>query len=133
MYNKNKLTESEKGLLIFIEKNKEKLKEIFKGDEKMKKTVEDLSMLEIYKMDEEFYESYDHEEFRKIVEKQEREEEIREATVKSKEEGIAEGAKQEKIDIARSMLKEKLTIEQISKITGLSIEEINKLKEEENE
>ena len=129
LYNKDKLTESEKGLLIFIEKNKEKLKEIFKGDEKMKKTVEDLSMLEIYKMDEEFYESYDHEEFRKIVEKQEREEEIREATVKSKEEGIAE----RNIEIAKNLIVMNIKVEDISKATGLSVEEISKIKEEINQ
>ena len=39
LYNKGELTKEEKKLLIFVETNKEKLKEIFEGDKKMKETV----------------------------------------------------------------------------------------------
>ena len=42
-------------------------------------------------------------------------------------EGIVQGKKQEKINIANIMLKEKMDISTISKITGLSISEITKL------
>ena len=120
LYNKGKLTKEEKGLLMFIETNMHKLKEIFKGDEEMKKTVEDLSAVEFFKKDIEFYESYDHEEFEKEVEKEAREEEIAEA----KEEGIH----QRNIEIAKKMLSKNMNINEISEITNLSIEEINKIK-----
>ena len=43
------------------------------------------------------------------------------------EQGIHEGAKQEKIAIAKNMKKQKITNETICKVTGLSIEEIKNL------
>ena len=46
------------------------------------------------------------------------------------EEGIKEGAKQKKIEIAKSMLEANMKIEDISKFTNLSKEEIIHLKEE---
>ena len=46
------------------------------------------------------------------------------------EEGIKEGAKQEKIEIAKNLLKMNLAIEDIEKATDLSKEEIIHLKEE---
>lgn len=109
---------------MFIETNKEKLKKIFEGDERMKKTVEDLSVLEFYKTDEEFYESYDHDEFKKTVEEQARQEDMKEA----KEEGIKEGITERNIEIAKEMLKDNTNLELISKYTNLSIDEIEKLK-----
>ena len=41
--------------------------------------------------------------------------------------GIEEGAKEEKIQIAKKMLKEKVSIEFIIKVTGLSKEEVEQL------
>ena len=43
------------------------------------------------------------------------------------EEGKIEGAKEEKIQIAKKMLKEKVIIEFIIKVTGLSKEEVEQL------
>ncbi len=49
---------------------------------------------------------------------------------KGYEEGKAEGRKDEKIEIAKSMLEDNIPIETIAKFTKLSIEEIEQLKEE---
>ena len=46
----------------------------------------------------------------------------------SKEKGMIQGKKDEKVEIAKSMLKDGLTKNAISKYTGLSIKEIDKLK-----
>ena len=46
------------------------------------------------------------------------------------EEGKAEGRKDEKIEIAKSMLEDNIPIEIIAKFTKLSIEEIEQLKKE---
>ena len=42
----------------------------------------------------------------------------------AKEEGIEEGAKLEKLEIAKNMLKEKVDLQIIAKVTGLTKEEI---------
>lgn len=156
LYNKNKLTKEEKRLLIFIETNKKKLKEIFRGDKNMNETVEDLEMDKFYKKDIEFYNSYDHEEFKKIVHEEAMEEERREIRQEAEEkgrseglakgltkglakglakgraeghaEGFSEGQTSEKINIAKKSLSKGIDIDTISQITGLSLEEINKLK-----
>ena len=44
-----------------------------------------------------------------------------------REDGLAEGRRDEKIEIAKSMLDKKYDIHEITGLTGLSIEEINKL------
>ena len=44
-----------------------------------------------------------------------------------KAEGLEEGAKAEKIEIAKNLLKDGIPIEVVSKNTGLSIEELEKL------
>ena len=49
---------------------------------------------------------------------------------KGYEEGIEDGRKEEKIQIAKKMLKKGNSIEDICDITGLSIEEIEKLRKE---
>ena len=43
------------------------------------------------------------------------------------EQGVKQGSKQEKLEIARAMLNKKMNIETISEIIGLSIEEIKEL------
>ncbi len=45
----------------------------------------------------------------------------------AKNEGLQEGRKKEKLEIARAMLKANLSVNQISKLTGLSGEEIESL------
>lgn len=60
LYNKDKLNQEEKRLVIFIEKRKEKLKELYKGDENMKDTIENLEEVG-YLEDEGFAIEYDKE------------------------------------------------------------------------
>ena len=52
------------------------------------------------------------------------------ATRKGLEQGIAQGTKNEKIEIAKNLLKEKVDIKIIISATGLSKEEIEELKKE---
>ena len=47
-----------------------------------------------------------------------------------KAEGIEEGAKAEKIEIAKNLLKSKVSFDLVSESTGLSVEEIEELKKE---
>lgn len=49
-------------------------------------------------------------------------------TYDAKQEGLKEGAKQQKIEIAKKMLENKMDIETIAKLTGLTKEEIKNLK-----
>ena len=49
------------------------------------------------------------------------------ATIKGREEGLAEGKSSATIEIAKSMKAEGMTIDMISKFTGLSVEEIGAL------
>ena len=65
-------------------------------------------------MDEEFKLHYNAEAVRKKTE----------IKIESYQNGLEQGSKQEKIEIARNMLKENLATTIISKITGLSKEEI---------
>ena len=44
-----------------------------------------------------------------------------------KEAGLKEGAKKEKVSIAKNLLKDGIPIDVVSKNTGLSVEELNKL------
>jgi len=53
---------------------------------------------------------------------------IQNATHKAKAEGIAEGRKEEKIEIAKALLKQRLNLKQIAKVIGLSMQEIKSLK-----
>ena len=48
-----------------------------------------------------------------------------------KAEGLEEGAKAEKIEIAKNFLKDGIPIEVISKNTGLSVEELEELEKKE--
>ena len=48
----------------------------------------------------------------------------------AKEEGLAEGKTEERLEIAKKMLEMGLSVEQITEATGLSEEEVLKLKSE---
>ena len=60
--------------------------------------------------------------------KESHEERKREMIEEAENKGEAKGKKEEKFEIAKSMLRDGLTENTISKYTGLSIKEINKLK-----
>ena len=96
----------------------------------MKKRTNNPDDLEIIKelerlaMDENFIFDYDVEKVRKKTENSIRLDGYHAGI----EEGLVKGSREEKLNIAKSMLDEKIDIKIISKCTGLSTEEIEKLK-----
>ena len=93
LYNKNKLTPSEKRLLLFIERDMEKLKEIFKGDERMKRTVEDLETAKYFEAFEEYTKQFNTEEFKEVMNQCYLEETVKEETEKVREKVTKEAMK----------------------------------------
>ena len=116
-YNNDELTRREKIFLMFKESNREKLKEISKGDKIMDKIYKRLDKLS------------EDEALSLLYDEKEREEEKKQAEIEYAEEhglnkGISQGIKQ----TAKNLLSMNMSLEDISKATGLSIEEINNLK-----
>ena len=102
---------------MFKESNREKLKEISKGDKIMDKIYKRLDKLS------------EDEALSLLYDEKEREEEKKQAEIEYAEEhglnkGISQGIKQ----TAKNLLSMNMKVEDISKATGLSIEEINNLK-----
>jgi len=135
LYNKKKITEKEKNLLLFIERNKNELDKLFGGDRRMKNILSNIKSIG-YLKDKMFAFEYDREAFRKQVEKEAREDAIKEAVEEAVEkakkdaieQGIEQGIEQEKFEIAKELLKLNIPVEQIMKSTKLNLEEIEKLK-----
>ena len=112
-YNNDELTRREKIFLMFKESNREKLKEISKGDKIMDKIYKRLDKLS------------EDEALSLLYDEKEREEEKKQAEIEYAEEhGLNKGIKQ----TAKNLLSMDMKVEDISKATGLSIEEINNLK-----
>jgi len=112
-YNNDELTRREKIFLMFKESNREKLKEISKGDKIMDKIYKRLDKLS------------EDEALSLLYDEKEREEEKKQAEIEYAEEhGLNKGIKQ----TAKNLLSMNMSLEDISKATGLSIEEINNLK-----
>ena len=86
--------------------------------------LEIIKELERLAMDENFIFDYDVEKVRKKTENSIRLDGYHAGI----EEGLVKGSREEKLNIAKSMLDEKIDIKIISKCTGLSTEEIEKLK-----
>ena len=98
---------------MFKESNREKLKEISKGDKIMDKIYKRLDKLS------------EDEALSLLYDEKEREEEKKQAEIEYAEEhGLNKGIKQ----TAKNLLSMDISLENISKATGLSIEEINNLK-----
>lgn len=132
--------------LTFIDsENPERMKEIMKRNDTVKKAQEELEYLEgdaAFKRRVELREKYERdmnsaqyygiqigkEEGIKEGRKEGIEEGKKEGIKVGIKEGIKEGMKQEKIEIANNMLKENIDIETICKITGLTREIIEGLK-----
>jgi len=128
LYNKKKITEKEKNLLLFIERNKKELDKLFGGDSKMRNIIKNIKSIG-YLGDKTFAFEYDREAFREQVEKEAREEAVEEAKKKATEEGLKRGIEQEKIEIAKNLLRNGMSMENVSKNTGLSVDKTKKLKE----
>ena len=114
-YNNDDLTRREKIFLMFKESNREKLKEISKGDKIMDKIYKRLDKLS------------EDEALSLLYDAKEREEEKKQAEIEYAEEhGLNKGIKQ----TAKNMLERNMNIDVVAEITGLSLEEVIKLKED---
>ena len=103
-------SELEVSLSLFLATSFKNMRELTNNPKDIK-IIEELERLA---MDEEFKLHYNAEAVRKKTE----------IKIESYQNGLEQGSKQEKIEIARNMLKENLATTIISKITGLSKEEI---------
>ena len=114
-YNNDELTRREKIFLMFKESNREKLKEISKGDKIMDKIYKRLDKLS------------EDEALSLLYDEKEREEEKKQAEIEYAEEhGLNKGIKQ----TVKNMLERNMNIDVVAEITGLSLEEVIKLKED---
>ena len=110
----DKLSKLEFTGLLFKTRTREEIDVLIERDERLmeiKKIYEEISN------DEEFIEEYTKEELEKFAYGEE-----------ERKEGMEQGAKEEKQEIARNMLDLNISIEDIKKCTGLSEEEIEKLR-----
>ena len=106
-YNNDELTRREKIFLMFKESNREKLKEISKGDKIMDKIYKRLDKLS------------EDEALSLLYDEKEREEEKKQAEIEYAEEhGLNKGIKQ----TAKNMLERNMNIDVVAEITGLSLE-----------
>jgi len=115
-YNKDRLTELEKLLLVFNEKDSKDLDEIIEGDKIMQEYRKD--SLEASE-DEKIIGLYDKELHLEMLHNSE----LKEA----REKGLEQGRREEKIEAAKLMLAKEIDLKTISECTNLSIEEIEKL------
>jgi len=116
LYNKDKLTELEKFLLVANEEDEGLVKNLSKGSEIMKEYEREAKKVS---NEEEVLDLYSYE--RKILA------EKAEAVDQGLEQGRQEGIKEGIIETAKKFLKEKVDISIISKCTGLSEKEIQEL------
>ena len=114
----------EKLLYLLICNDKEKMKEVYDGDEFMAKIIR-----EVNTQTDEFDKLLFYN--REILEDEDsREEEIKEALAEGREQGLTEGRVEGIKETALAMLRKNYPIEDISEITKISLEEINALKDE---
>ena len=116
----NGSNEKETYLALFRAKSFEEMKEISGENKECIRIVEELERLS---EDDEFRTYYDAEKVQRKL--------VNSARLDGYDAGKEEGAKEEKIVIAKTMLKENETIDKIVKYTGLNFEEIKRLKKEE--
>ena len=120
----NGSNEKETYLAMFRAESFEEMRDIANGNEEALKVVEELERLS---ENDEFRVLYDAEKMRR--------KEINSARLDGYDDGYEngitkgkeEGAKAEKIEIAKNLLKDGIPIEVVSKNTGLSIEELEKI------
>ena len=116
-YNKEELTRLEKIIMLLQLEDKKELRELVKRDRELKNMEEKLEKMSY---DPRLVCLYDKEEMDKMVHDID--------VADAEEKGIAEGSKQEKIEIAKNMLNKDMDINDIIEITGLTREEIEELK-----
>ena len=108
----NELQERERYFKFFTLNKIEDLKELSKGDEILKETVDKVISLS---SDPNFISELEHEQI---------EEYARRVALEMDKE---DAKQQEKIEIAKKMLVDKLSVDTISKYTGLSVSQINNI------
>ena len=128
-YNKEKLNDLEKLLLIFNERESKELNSLYKGNKIMEEYRDEgkkMSMSEAIRLDTDWdaLHKADLEYERKFW----REKGIEEGKL----EGIEEGRQEYKKEMIIQMIINEIDIETIAKCSGLSVEEINKIKEDNN-
>lgn len=127
-YNKEKLSDIDKLLLIFNEKDSKKLSELYRGDTIMndyRKEALDASE------DDEILGLYDKEKEEEML-RIAREEEYRvrwkkEGLEEGRAEGLVQGKQQAKIEMIKSLFQNNVPIEIISKSTSLSTSDVEKI------
>ena len=111
----------EKLLYLLICNDKEKMNEVYDGDEFMAKIIREVNA--------------QADEFDKLLfynrEILEDEYSIEEAKEEARKEALAEGREQSKLNIAKAMLSENCDIKLIAKVTNLTYDNVMKLKEEQ--
>ncbi len=122
-YNKEKLDQYEKALLLLVIDSEEEILEIGKGDKMLEDVGKDIIS---YSRAKEIVDAYEAQMIEDNFKRNRAEEEGFEKGMK---EGLEQGSRESKIEIAKSMLNEGMETSQISRITTLSIKEINQLKQ----
>ena len=125
LYNKEKLTELERFLLIANEEEEELVKKLSKGCKIMKEYDSEARKVS---SEEETLELYSYE--RKILAQKAEAIHIESeaARKEGREEGILEGKRENQIEVAKRMLKDNTSLSLIEKYTGLSLKELEQLK-----
>ena len=116
-YNKEKLNELDKVMLVLNEEDNNNLSKLYKGEKVMEDYVKDAKRASISDDIVGLYDKELHEELLRNTE-----------LYNAEQKGIKQGIKENKLETAKALLKEKISIDIISRTTGLKKEEIEKLK-----
>lgn len=108
------LSELEKCILVMVETDRRKVKELALGDKVLERYVEEAKMVE--KNDNYLREAYDHEQSMKLAAKEE-----------GYEEGLEKGINQKEEELIRTMYEEGMKEEEISRVTHISLERIQEI------
>ena len=120
-YNKEEMNNFEKALMILLIEDEEELKNFMRGDSILESVGNDIIS---YSRAKEIVTAYEN----AMIEENYRNNLAREEGYENgKIEGIEQGSKESKIQIAKSMLDKKIDLQIISECTGLTLEEISNM------
>ena len=126
----------EKLLYLLICNDKEKMNEVYDGDEFMAKIIREVNAQTdefdklLFYNREILDDEYSKEEAIKDARKEALAEGREQGLSEGREQGLTEGRKQSKMDIAKAMLNENCDIKLLVKVTNLTYDDVVKLKEE---
>ena len=112
-YNKEKLNELDKVMLVLNEEDNNNLSKLYKGEKVMEDYVKDAKIASISDDVVGLYDKELHEELLRNTE-----------LYNAEQKGIKQGIKENKLETAKALLKEKISIDIISRTTGLKKEEL---------